>query len=922
MRDPATAQPHETIADRTEILRRLSLKDEPGTAASLRPFLLSGPDALWLVTAGQVDVLSARITLHGEVTARRYLFSVATGQLLCGLGLRPLEHPLELVALGSLDLSLRRIKLEALLAVAETPQLESQKSGPMLLAEWTSMLAQSAKVLTQTSKLPPILDPSVLGCTPSAEVAAALSRFQQAMLKALIEGEKRELAQEKLRLRGLTETETQLIRGSLGMLSSVLEDQRTGDSSADDKAEPLQSVCKRVWKAQGIAVNALPTSASQDRRRDPLLRLAQLARLRVRPVRLQEEWWSEDHGPLVAFRQANGNPVALIPSAGTSYEIFDDTRGTREVVNRAMAETLAPQAYCFYRKLPETSLGFLDVARFCMASTRAELVAIASLGVTAGLLAAVPPAVTGLIFQTVIPGAQRSQLLQLVVALVISALSVTLIGVSRSLMLTRLEGKISAALNAAVWDRLLGLPVRFFRAYSAGDLAQRAFGIQQVFGALSGQTLDALLAGLYGLFSAALMFLYDAELALLGMVLVLCVVIVTAVTGVLQQRKQRQLAAMRGRLSSVVLQLVAGAPKLRVTGSEPRAFRAWVKEFVVLRRLARSLRSPLQVFDSVFPLFALMVLYYLAGSTVGAGTRSAGRFLGFLAAFQTFLSMSRAAARAVLSLAAVAPALDRLRPLLETVPEISPNQLHPGVLSGEIELSHVSFRYKPEGAAILEDVSLRVQAGEFVAITGPSGSGKSTLLRLLLGFEKPSSGAIYYDRQDFQTLDACEVRRQFGVVLQDGKLFEGSIFENIVGSTNLSIEDAREAARMAGFERDLAQLPMGLHTPLQAGGGQLSGGQRQRLLIARAIVTRPRLLYFDEATSALDNKTQAEVAASIDRLTATRVVIAHRLSTLVNADRIIVLQAGRIVQTGTYRELMAQPGLFAELAQRQLTGEN
>jgi ATP-binding cassette subfamily C protein len=355
-----------------------------------------------------------------------------------------------------------------------------------------------------------------------------------------------------------------------------------------------------------------------------------------------------------------------------------------------------------------------------------------------------------------------------------------------------------------------------------------------------------------------------------------------------------------------------------VTVAESRAFAAWVKDFVALRRHALAVRSPLQVFEAMYPTLALMVLYLLAGRS--SGSRSSGNFLGFIAAFQTFSTMSLRAARALLRLSAIGPVYERLRPLLDTVPEVEPNKAYPGVLTGEIELAHVSFRYHPDGAPTLDDVSLRIQAGEFIAITGPSGSGKSTLLRLLLGFEKPSSGAIYYDRQELHTLDLGEVRRQLGVVLQDGKLFEGSLFENIVGSSNLSHEDAMEAVRLAGFDRDLAQLPMGLHTPLQQGGASLSGGQRQRLLIARAIIHRPKILFFDEATSALDNQTQATVAASVEQLAVTRVVIAHRLSTIVNADRIVVLQAGRVVETGTYRELMAKPGLFAELARRQQGG--
>jgi ATP-binding cassette subfamily C protein len=264
------------------------------------------------------------------------------------------------------------------------------------------------------------------------------------------------------------------------------------------------------------------------------------------------------------------------------------------------------------------------------------------------------------------------------------------------------------------------------------------------------------------------------------------------------------------------------------------------------------------------------------------------------------------------------PTYERAKPILETLPEVDEMKADPGELTGELEVSHVSFRYREDGPIVLKDVSVQVKPGEFVALVGPSGSGKSTLFRLLLGFEKLEAGAVYYNGRDLVGLDIREVRRQIGVVLQNGKLMAGDIFTNIIGSSLLTLEDARQAARMAGLEDDLKAMPMGLHTVISEGGGTLSGGQRQRLLIARALVHRPRILFFDEATSALDNRTQAIVSESLDNLQATRIVIAHRLSTIMNADRIYVLQDGRVVQQGTYDELIQAEGVFADLAKRQM----
>lgn len=911
------------IPNRDTLIARLTLRHQ--SAQPLKPFLLAGPDSLWRVTAGRADVLLSRVTLRGELTGRRHLFSVGPGDLLCGLGLLPLQQPLELVAMGSQDFALCRISLSDLQAkndgdpmpLSLAPAQEGDDAGRRALSDWMQRLAQSVASLSQSPAA------AVVPALPQVAPALMLQRlthFQQAMLRGLIEGDKRERMQEKQRQQALAEDESQLVHHALSQLAAVLQPSSPSDPPALQNEGPLRSACVRVWQAMGIPFPALPTAGERQQGREPLQQLAQRARVRLRPVQLQGSWWRKDHGPLLATRKANGNPVALIPTNARQYMLFDDTRGTQEAVTASVAQTLASAAHCFYRRFPETALRPADLARFCIAGTRADLLTLALISVASGFLAAVPPAVTGLLMDSVIPSARRGQLMQLCLALVISAVSITLFGVTRSLTFARMEGKLAAALHAAVWDRLLAIPVRFFRGYSAGDLAQRAMGLQQIFGALSGQTLGALLAGLYGLFSGALMFVYDVQLALVGSALVLAIVAVTALSGLQQQRMRRPLSSLRGRLSATVLQLISGLPKLRVTGTEPRAFAFWVHEFVAARRLALLVRSPLQVFDAMVPLAATMVLYSLAGRS--GASHSAGQFVGFLATFQTFLSMTLESSQALLRLVAIAPAYERLLPILQTAPEVEPKRLYPGTLRGELELAHLSFRYQPDGPAILDDVCLRIEAGEFVAITGPSGSGKSTLLRLLLGFERPSSGALYCDGQDLQTLDVCEVRRQLGVVLQDGKIFEGSIFDNIAGASGLSIAEANEAARIASLDADLTRLPMGLHTPLQAGGGSLSGGQRQRLLIARAVVHKPRIVFLDEATSALDNQTQAAISRSIEQLSATRVVIAHRLSTIVHADRIVVLQAGRIVQVGTYRELISRPGPFAELAARQQAGES
>lgn len=267
----------------------------------------------------------------------------------------------------------------------------------------------------------------------------------------------------------------------------------------------------------------------------------------------------------------------------------------------------------------------------------------------------------------------------------------------------------------------------------------------------------------------------------------------------------------------------------------------------------------------------------------------------------------------------VRPHIENLRPILETEPEHSEDKIEAGYLNGEIEIRHLSFAYTKGGPDVLKDINLLISAGESIAVVGRSGCGKSTLVRLLLGFEKPKAGAIYYDNMDLDDLNLASVRSQMGVVLQDGKLLAGSIFDNIVGTTAMTMDDAWVAAKRVGLDKDIREMPVGMHTAISEGSGNISGGQRQRILLARSIVNNPHILILDEATSALDNTTQAIVTNSLEEMSCTRVIIAHRLSTIRNVDRIVVMDEGRIVEEGPFDVLMEKNGIFAELARRQLS---
>jgi len=388
----------------------------------------------------------------------------------------------------------------------------------------------------------------------------------------------------------------------------------------------------------------------------------------------------------------------------------------------------------------------------------------------------------------------------------------------------------------------------------------------------------------------------------------------------LRLKYQRPIMKIQGKIAGMVLQFITGISKLQVAGAEGLAFAVWARAFSEETRLDRKTGAVwigLNVFNTAYWILTTIVLFGAMAFWVES-RMSTGAFLAFNAAFGGSIGAVLAMGNALLSLLDAVPIYERAKPILQATPEVDEERADPGELHGKIELSHILFRYHPDTPPVLNDLSFQVNPGEMVALVGPSGAGKSSLFRLLLGFETPEAGSIYYDGIELAGLDVTAVRRQFGVVLQNAKLTPGSIFENIVGSSLLTLEDACEAARQAGLEEDISQMPMGMHTILSEGAGTLSGGQRQRLMIARAIVARPRILLFDEATSALDNHTQGIVSRSLEQLQATRIIIAHRLSTIMNAHRILVIQGGRLVQSGHYQELIQQPGVFADMAKRQL----
>ena len=638
--------------------------------------------------------------------------------------------------------------------------------------------------------------------------------------------------------------------------------------------------------------------------------------IRYRTVRLPKGWYKDAIGALLATT-TDGVPVALVPQRG-GYCFVDPATGSKVRVNERSAARLSDEAYCFYRPLPLKELAVRDILVYmfrCLDAADYVLVALATLAAT--LLGMLLPAVNQVLFGPVVESGRAGLLLPIVALLLGATVSQALIGGAKSLVLSRIDTKLSVAVEAAAMMRVLSLPAPFFKQYASGDLASRLTSIRAIATMIENIVLNTALTSVFSLAYIGQVFAIAPSLALPALLVILVNVAVGVATTLLQIRVSRKELEYSAELSGWQYSLIGGIQKIKLAGAERRAFATWAAIYQRLVRityngpLAVRLASTLQTAVSLVGTALIYLVAVDAGVTVS-------QYMAFSAAFGMVSGSFSALTGAAGSIAMIKPHLDMAAPILRTLPEVSERRQVLPRITGAFELDNVTFSYGGGQAPIIDGLSLKVRPGQYVAVVGRTGCGKSTLMRLLLGFETPQKGAVYYDGHDLASLDAASLRRNIGVVLQNGKLFQGDIFSNIVVSAPwLTLDDAWEAAEMAGIAYDIRAMPMGMHTMISEGSGGVSGGQRQRLMIARAIAPKPKILMFDEATSALDNVTQRIVSDSLDRLKCTRVVIAHRLSTIRTCNRILVLDGGRIAEDGTYEELMERGGIFRELVERQ-----
>jgi ABC-type bacteriocin/lantibiotic exporter with double-glycine peptidase domain len=483
----------------------------------------------------------------------------------------------------------------------------------------------------------------------------------------------------------------------------------------------------------------------------------------------------------------------------------------------------------------------------------------------------------------------------------------------------RLEGRGEGAATAALVDRLLKLPVSFFQTFGSGDLGSRVLSLSALRNVVTAVTLGSLAPALIGLFSILLLVAIDGTFAFVSLVIAGVMLGSAAWIAGRVEDAQSTADAVASSNSNLLIDVVTGIHKLRVTATEDLFLSRWAKAFSI-QRIAQSSADRLddryQALGVALPLLVLAAAcclgYLLPMNPSGQGRLIAAQFALLQVAFA-----SHALGNSWIKLRRTKPLRDKLLPLLLAPVESRSGAESPGELKGALRLTQVNFSYGPGMPPVIQDLSLTIRAGEFVALVGPSGSGKSTVLRMLLGFETPNRGSVEWDGRNLHRLDIAAFRRQVGTVLQNGVILPGSIRQFIAGPNHLNDDDIWQALRLARIDDEIRRLPMGLHSGLGHNGGGFSGGQRQRLLLARSLAMRPRVLVLDEATSALDNRTQAEVMDTLRQLDCTRIVVAHRLSTIRYADRIITLVGGKLVQSGTYDELVSIPGPFQDLVRRQ-----
>ena len=687
-------------------------------------------------------------------------------------------------------------------------------------------------------------------------------------------------------------------------------------TALNDERQQMKNAFDEILRFYHINTKEIPDNITD--RNEQLEYLLRPHGIMRRTVTLSKGWYKDAIGAMLGIRKSDGMVVALIPAGFSGYHYRDMETGKHVKINGKNQELFEEEAIAFYKPLPLKALGISDLMRYILGTlSPADFVMTGASALAVALIGMLSPKLNNLLFSRVIEDGSTQILLAITVFMICVTLSSLLINGVKSLIIAQINTKMSISVQAAIMSRLMSLPAGFFKNYSSGELSARAQCSNSLCEMLVSVVLTTGLTSVFSLVYISQIFVYAPALVVPSLIIMLATVAFTVVSAFVQMKVSKKKMELSSKESGMSYALISGVQKIKLSGAEMRAFARWGNLYAEEARLAYNPPMFLKingVISSAISLAGTLMMYWIA---VSSGV-SVADYYAFNTAYGMVSGAFISLAGIALTVAQIKPIMDMVEPILKAVPEISEGKQMITRLSGSIELDNVSFRYNDNMPLVIDDLSLKIRPGQYVAIVGATGCGKSTLLRLMLGFESPQKGAVYVDGKDIAAVDLKSLRRNIGVVMQNGKLFTGDIFSNIIISAPwLTMDEAWHAAELSGIAEDIRRMPMGMHTMISEGSGGISGGQRQRLMIARAIAPKPSVLMFDEATSALDNLTQKTVSESLDSLKCTRIVIAHRLSTIKQCDRILVLDQGKIIEDGTYDQLIQRGGFFAELVARQ-----
>ena len=700
----------------------------------------------------------------------------------------------------------------------------------------------------------------------------------------------------------------------VGMADAVLGSKMSSAFTSDEAK--AQGAIEEILKFYKVKQREVPDSVKGlNDRLEYLLRPHGIMR---RNINLEKGWYKDSIGAVLGTRKDDGSIVAFIPKGLSGYVYFDAPTGKWVKLSKKAEALFEDEGICFYKPFPLTKLTVRTLMRYILNTlSTADFVLVILATFAVSLIGLLSPKLNNLLMGTIVESESMRLLFGITIFMVCVTISSLLIRAVKTLIMTRINTKMDLSVQAATMMRVLSLPADFFKQYSAGELSSRAQYIQSLCSMLISTVLNTGLTSIFSLIYVSQIFEYAPALVVPSLLIIFTTILFSLITTFYQMKYSKKQMEIAAEESGMSYALITGVQKIKLSGAEKRAYARWSKLYA--KQVELTYNPPMFLrangaFSSIISLTGALVMYFMS---VQSGV-SVADYYAFNTAYGMVSGAFMSLAGIATTIAQFKPILEMAKPIMDAVPEVSEGKLVIDRLSGGIELNNVSFRYNENMPLVVDNLSLKIRPGQYVAIVGATGCGKSTLMRIMLGFEKPGKGAVYYDGKDLSGIDLKSLRRKIGVVMQNGKLFQGDIFSNItISAPQLSMDEAWEAAEMAGIAEDIRRMPMGMHTIISEGSGGVSGGQRQRLMIARAIAPKPKILMFDEATSALDNLTQKIVSDSLDKLKCTRIVIAHRLSTIRQCDRIIYLEKGQIVEDGTYDELIAKNGKFAELVERQ-----